>query len=337
MSERQQESRNLHYIHRLDYSLQERLTGLFILGAIVLLVLGLLFNQQSSYLFEDTFELRAYMKNAQGISNDTRVKVAGVEVGHVTRIDVSPDNRIEVTLRLRERFHELIRADAVASLNKLSMLGTATIDIDGGSPASPPITADSVIAVEESPSMDELIANVTPALESLADVLEQLGSTAGGDGTGSIRQLLQDSGAAVANLRTISQQLAEGEGLAGRMLNDREMGDKLDASMDRLERMLAAIEQRANELEPVIADSARLGNELPEIASRINELTRTLALTLEEVNSQLDDVPELMTRTQMLMEQADRTMNAVQNTWPISGSLPPEEEPQAIEVQPPND
>ncbi|MDX1443260.1 MAG: MlaD family protein [Gammaproteobacteria bacterium] len=331
-----QASRNLHYIHRLDYTAQERLTGLFILGAIALLVLGLGFGQQSSYFFADTFELTAYMKNAQGISNDTQVKAAGIEIGRVKRIDISEDNRIAVTMQVLERFHELIRADSTASLNKLSMLGDATIEISSGSETMPPIAQGGVIAVKETASMDELIAQVTPALESLVDMMEQLGATAGGDGKGSVRQLLADSGTAVENLKTVTERLSRGEGVAGRLLADEKLATQLDASMASLERALGEAEQRFRELGPVISDGSRASADLPAVTQNINELVKELSVTLREVNEQLTEIPELVARSRMLMDQANRTMEAVQNTWPISGSLPAEEKADAVDVQPPN-
>lgn len=333
---RRQQSRKLHYVHRLNYSTQERLTGVFILGAIILLILGLAFNQHTSYLFEDTFELTAYMKNAQGISSDTQVKAAGVVVGRVEKFDVSDDNRIAVTMQIRERFHELIRADSVASLNKLSMFGDATIEITGGSSSVPAIPMGGTITVREAASMDELIAQVTPALESLVGIMEQLGNTAGGEGQGSIHQLLSDSGAAVANLRAVSEQLANGKGIAGRVLSDEVMANRLDASMQSLQQTLAEAEQRMRDLEPVVADTGNAVADLPAITREIKALVQQLSITLQQVNSQLGEVPELVTRSRMLMDQANRTMSAVQNTWPISGSMPAEEKVDAVDVQPPN-
>lgn len=90
----------VHYIHRLSYTARERLVGAFVLIAIALMFIALLFNQQTARLFERKFTLHAYIHNAQGINTDTPVVVSGLNVGTVSATGITPGNRISLTMRI---------------------------------------------------------------------------------------------------------------------------------------------------------------------------------------------------------------------------------------------
>ncbi|HET7921510.1 MAG TPA: MlaD family protein, partial [Gammaproteobacteria bacterium] len=163
-----------HYIHRLSYSGRERLVGAFVLAAITLLFLALVFNRQTTRYFEKKFELHAYIHNAQGISTDTPVVVSGLDVGNVSALGITSDNRIAITMKILEKFHKLIRADSKAGLSKLSVLGNTAIEISAGSENQPLIRDGATITLEEPLSVDQILAQVVPVLDNVKATLAQL-------------------------------------------------------------------------------------------------------------------------------------------------------------------
>jgi ABC-type transporter Mla subunit MlaD len=103
------EKEQVHYIHRLSYTARERLGGVFVLAAFLLLFLLLAFNRQTKDFFEPKFLLHAEITDAQGVTEDTPVMVYGLQVGKVSNLSLSPDNHIAVTMKILEKFHKLIR------------------------------------------------------------------------------------------------------------------------------------------------------------------------------------------------------------------------------------
>ncbi len=162
-----------HYIHRLSYTAQERLVGGFVLAGLLLLLVLVIFNRQAATLFADKFTLLAYMENAQGMTVDTKVLISGVEVGRVRSLDVTDNNAIRVELELLERFHPLVREDSKAALSKLSMIGKASIEIRVGNPAVPEMPDGGVIPLAEPLSIDQLMADLAPALRNFQSILER--------------------------------------------------------------------------------------------------------------------------------------------------------------------
>lgn len=327
----------LHYVHRLNYTTQERLVGLFVLAAIVLLIASLAFSRHSSYLFADKFTLHAYMQNAQGVTPETAVRVSGVEVGRVESVDLAEDNRIQVTLRILERFRDLIRTDSVASLNKLSVLGNAVIEITPGDPALPVLADSGTIPVREAASLDEMIARITPAMENLVAAAERLGAVGAQIEPGTVTAAMQDMAATTANLRDITARIRAGEGAAGRLLADEKFSADLAETLEGTLTALKLTSQRLEELRPVLDNTRDATGELPALIAESRELAAQLNVTVSALNRQVEQLPDMVLRTRALMDEAERTLRAIQNTWPVSSSIANEPAPEILPPQPPND
>jgi phospholipid/cholesterol/gamma-HCH transport system substrate-binding protein len=89
--------------------------GLAVLAAAGMLVL-LTFWLAGSMGFGGTYQQRVVFPNAQGLEEGGYVRVGGVEVGRVHRIELAPDGRALVTLRVRteeNRGYRIRREDAI--------------------------------------------------------------------------------------------------------------------------------------------------------------------------------------------------------------------------------
>lgn len=313
------------------------MAGLFVILALLFLVAALAFNRQSSFLFAEKFTLHARMKNAQGVGTDTAVRISGVEVGQVSAIDLGEDNRIVVTLRIREQFHPLIRTDSEAALNKLSVLGNAVLEISAGNPDLPEIPDGGSIRVKESVSLDEMIARVTPAMENLVAAAEKLGGIGAGIEPENVTRTLEDLAVTTANLRDITTRMRAGDGAVGRLLADEKFSADLAASLEATLSALQLTSQRLHDLGPVLDNTQMATSELPELIRQSRELATQLTMTVNTLNGQVEQMPDMVLRTRALMDQAQRTLEALQNTWPISSSMKEETQRDVLPPQPVND
>src|SRR5260370_39713442 len=85
------------------------ITGMALFSLVMLLV-GNRHEALSRHMF-----LYTEFADLDGITKGSKVQVAGMDAGQVTRIDVprSPDAEFRVQMRVDEQFHGLIRADSV--------------------------------------------------------------------------------------------------------------------------------------------------------------------------------------------------------------------------------
>lgn len=261
-----------HYIHRLSYTAQERLVGAFVLSGLLLLGLLAVFSREASTFFADKFTLVASMKDARGVVVDTPVLMSGVQVGRVRGLEVVGDDRIRVELEMLERFHPLLREDARAAMSKLSLIGKPSIEIRGGSAARPPIADRAVIPLSEPPNLDQVLADVAPALQNVKSIL------------------------------------------------------------DHIEAIAGAIEPRHVKALSTNLDTA--SGDLPELVTEARSVVAQMNTSMSTINYEMQQLPDLVLRSRQLMDQMDRTLHGVQNTWPLSSSMEPATQQQIVEPRP---
>src|SRR5947199_4918438 len=93
--------------------------GLFLAGAILALVLTVLFLGKSQALFSSRATLYATFQNTSGLVVGSPIRLAGVDVGSVQDIHLDPDpNEKDVTVELKvdESYLGRIREDSVATM-----------------------------------------------------------------------------------------------------------------------------------------------------------------------------------------------------------------------------
>lgn len=328
------ERRRMHYIHYLSYSAQERIVGVFMLLALAF-VFGLLFAKgRSANLFEHRVIYHAYLENAQGVSTETRVKISGIEVGRVTSVDISADNKIHITFFVFKRFHNLVREDSKAALSKLSIIGSATLEISAGSPDSPPVPERARIEVAEPESIDDLIERVSPVITQLAEAIDGISTIVAAIDAKDVSRSSTGLADGISDLQKITHQLAAGEGAVGQLLFDEKTKADVTQSLSLLRESLKQSNQRLSELEPTLRDLRQTSQALPALVADLSRLSAGMNSAMETVNVQLQTLPDLVSRMQGLMQEADRTVYGVQQVWPLSEALGTDTQPHLIAPQP---
>jgi phospholipid/cholesterol/gamma-HCH transport system substrate-binding protein len=313
----EKDKEQVHYIHRLNYTARERLVGVFVLTSILLLFLMLVFSKDAARLFAKKFTLHAYITNAQGVSTDTHVFVSGLDVGKVTNLGLSPDNRITLTLEVLERFHRLVRTDSTAEISKLSVIGNTAIDIKPGSPDKPMVENDATITLEEPLSMDQMMGQVSPVLQDVKATLAQINQLSHSIDPKDLNMLVKNLTEVTGNLKNITGQFDDSHSVAA------------------LSETLKETQRRVAELQPLIKNANVASADLPELVAQSRKLVTQLNTTMGTVNYQLQALPDLVVRTRQILDQTDATLQAIQNTWPISSSVAKKPDQTLTPVQPP--
>jgi phospholipid/cholesterol/gamma-HCH transport system substrate-binding protein len=334
----------VHYIHHLSYSLRERLVGVFVLVALAV-IFGLIFiNSRTSHLFEERIVFHAYLKNAQGVSTESIVKVSGIEVGRVASIGIAPDNRVHMELFVYKRFHNLLRTDSRAALSKLSVLGKAVIDISAGSVDAPLLPEGATLSIEEPVSLDELMAELAPVLEKVRQIVDGVATLVQAVEPGDVATTSREMARTLESLRLISAQIATGEGAFGRAVFSEELAQNISRSVGSMETVLHKADQRLAEMAPLLANADAISDEgrttTRELSALVVEaklLVNQMNTAMGTVNVELQQLPELVSRMKLLMESTDRTLQGMQRIWPLSSAVPTARDATVIEAQPGND
>ena len=148
-----------------------------------------------------TYKVRAIFDNAFSIIEGEDVRVAGVNVGKIEKLDVTKDNRAAVTMTIDEPGFQDFRSDAKCTIRPQSLIGEKYVECSLTEPRRPGESAPAALAKipEGEPGAGErllpvertskpvdvdLINNVMrlPQRQRLAIILNELGAAVGGRG-----------------------------------------------------------------------------------------------------------------------------------------------------------
>ena len=288
-------------------------------GAFVLIVLaGILVATLWLARIQFQTEYRYYETDVHGpvtgLGMGAVVRLNGIEVGRVTRIEQNPKDPQLVRLILQVRDTIEIRTDAVASLETLGLTGVDYVEISGGTLASPPLVAaagQDYPVIASRPSSLQQVFNNAPELVSrlmviadrvaavlddknrlaISDTLANIRDTTAvfKDHSGDIGKLIEDSDRTMQNLTAASISL-------------RDVLGKLDRTTDKVDGLIAdadvAVRQAtkvATDIDAVVAASKPgLHILTTDGVNQLNQLlidARHLVASLDRVSAKLERDP----------------------------------------------
>jgi phospholipid/cholesterol/gamma-HCH transport system substrate-binding protein len=148
--------------------LQMRIGAFILLGLVVFLAIIYLLGAQARY-FERKYALRAEFTEVGGLIEGATVRLAGVQIGRVTSVDLPPHpgGKVRVTLTLARRFADRVRRNSEARIVTQGLLGDKLVEITIGSADAPPLQSGDTIATRDPFEMQEIFS---AGAETLAQV-----------------------------------------------------------------------------------------------------------------------------------------------------------------------
>lgn len=262
--------------------------GLFVFVGLLLLAASIFLLGERGRYFSTQHSLKAFFTKVGGLHEGAAVRLAGVAVGRVTRIQLPrpPEEKVLVELNVAGRAIENVRRDSVARIETLGFLGDKFIEIRVGSSREPRLPDGAILRVEEptdfgaligqgqrvlghaegvATSLDTMLstlekAKATEAIAEAARTLERIAASLE-RGKGALpwliqdpasRQFVQDLGRTAETLAALSNEVKEGRGLSHVMIYDQEGGKLVEESRDLVKNLTEA-SQRLNEISEKIA------------------------------------------------------------------------------------
>lgn len=230
--------------------------GVVFAVALGILAVAVMAVGQESRLFGAKVRYRVVFVSAEGLAVGSPVQMAGVRVGVVSgiRLPVDPGERgIEVELAIDRAYTQRVRGDSRAGLRVLQYLtGEKSVEVSPGSPGTPELAAGALIEPQQDTQLFEQVGlasqNLTEVTASLKNILVRLER-----GEGLLGQMITnpDFGkegldaiyGAFTNVRALTDDLRQGKGAVGRMLQDERFAARLDSVAVAAERGAAILER----------------------------------------------------------------------------------------------
>jgi phospholipid/cholesterol/gamma-HCH transport system substrate-binding protein len=257
----------------------------------------------------ERYDLKTSFDNVQGLKSGAIVRIAGVEVGKVSSVELSGAG-VEVGLSIKKENQARVTSDSRASIGAMSLLGEPLIDILPASSGTPLKDGDTIKSVKPPLQFNEVAATANAGIEEATALLKDI---RGGKGTvgklftdealyrefnalvasasavtnsinrghGTLGKLTNDPAAynelnaAVANLRKMTDRINAGEGSLGQLLKDDKLAKALTATTSNFEQVSGRLTRNDNTAGKLLTEK-ELYDRLNSTVNRLDQLTRNL-------------------------------------------------------------
>lgn len=219
--------------------------GIFVALGLGLVMFTILLLGGGKSIFQRSLKFHSRFAHSEGLVPGANVRLAGVRVGQITKIDILPDqNQVDIEFSVAREYGSAIREDSTVGVATQGVLGDRYLVISMGNPTSPPAKHRSELKSEAAKDLKDYLTNADEVLDRLKNSLAHMEGILGSfrrenrseiffkniagfssninDGTKNAKQSME-------HLRSIMAKVDSGQGTLGALINDPSLYDDLKA------------------------------------------------------------------------------------------------------------
>lgn len=215
------------------------IVGIFVFIALIIFVLGVMTLGGQKSLFNRGATISANFREVNGLTAGNNVWFAGVKVGTVQEIAFEPNGTVRVDMNIEKKYQSIIKKDAKAKVGADGFIGNKLVILSGGSPSAAVVENGTVLAAEQALGMEEMMATLQENNRNLLTI--------------------------TSNFKTLSDQMVNGKGTVGKLLNDEQLFNDLQQSITTIKVATAGAQQMiasANNYTSKLTAKGSLANDL---------------------------------------------------------------------------
>jgi phospholipid/cholesterol/gamma-HCH transport system substrate-binding protein len=296
-------------------------TGLFLIAGVMLFALGIFLIGNRHEAFSHHVSLYSEFADVDGLTKGSKVRVAGMDAGQVTRIDVpnSPGSRFRIQMRINERLHGLVRTDSVVSIDTEGVVGETFLTIHPGSPGAAIAPQNWTLRGKPPVNISDLMTHGLGVMDDADASLKQL--------NGKLNVSLDGVNVAVSNANDLLVGLKQGRGPAGMFLHDEKMAAQIREIMANVQAATSTLDHTANRVDGMVGDfqqrqfPQKIDATMAQVRAASTEANSTIEQVHQSLNQALgpdiDGVSGGQNISEALMNANEATGNMAEDTEAI--------------------
>jgi phospholipid/cholesterol/gamma-HCH transport system substrate-binding protein len=277
--------------------------GVMVIVGLAILAVGIFFISGQVGFFTKRYSLKTYLSEASGLREGAEVRLAGVAVGNVKRVQISPytdrSRAVEIIMAVSRNYQQEIRADSVASIETVGLLGESYVNITRGGRSQEVLPDGGVLKSSEGAEIKQVVQNADDVIVNLRVLSAQLNNITGElqAGKGSIGKLIYDQtlynhmNATAAKLDQMVTNLDEGKGSLGKLMADESFYNNATSTFDRFNKLLDDMQHGQGSIAKFISD--------PSVYNNVNHLVAQANSLFDGVNQGRGTLGKLATDSQL--------------------------------------
>jgi phospholipid/cholesterol/gamma-HCH transport system substrate-binding protein len=232
--------------------------------------------------------LRSYFDNAGGLREGAPVRLAGVDIGNVTRVKIvngKPMTPVEVTMKVNTKYKFNLRKDSVTLLSTAGILGETYVDVDSATAKGPEAADGDTLAARNQPDIQDVVRASQGTLQNMDALLKRVDRIMSfiESGQGSIGKVIYDPAlynqlnATVAEFKGLVDDIQSGKGSIGPLITSDEAYKKVIAAVDKMNVMVDELQQGKGTAGKLLKD--------PELYDNANKTIANVRQLTDDINA----------------------------------------------------
>jgi phospholipid/cholesterol/gamma-HCH transport system substrate-binding protein len=253
-------------------------------GSVVLGVLILLMTSTGGILTPKIL-LKSYFDNASGLQPGAVVRLQGVDIGSVAKVQVVSDSArqltpVQVTMKVSTKFHSNLRQDSVATLATAGVLGATYVDIDSAQAKGREARDGDELPTKETPDIEDVVRASQSSLQNLEALEKRVDRILSfvESGRGSFGKFIYDASlytqlnSTVVEFQNLVADVANGKGSIGKALVSDELYRNANNAISKLNVVIDDVNAAKGTAGKILKDPT-LYNNLNDTAANVKKLT----------------------------------------------------------------
>jgi phospholipid/cholesterol/gamma-HCH transport system substrate-binding protein len=260
--------------------------------------------------FKPGYKVYADFQTVQELKKGDLVKMAGVEIGRVDKIDLA-NEKVRVTLKVKKADAE-VRTDSKATIKFTGLMGQNFVALDFGSATAPRAVEGAILSTTEQPDLSAIMVK----LDGVAGDIQGLTKSFTPDNlaplfgpiTDFMKQNSTNLSAILENARMVTEQVSNGKGTVGKLLYDETLYNTALSAVVGLQAGTA-------ELKSTVLEARGMMTNANSIISQINAGQGTLGKLAKDEKLYVE-MTLAMTNAREILEKVNRgqgTMGKIVN------------------------
>lgn len=258
--------------------------GFFVfIGILAILYLTFKLGEEA-FTPKDSYKLYAVFENVSGLAKGAKIEMAGVNIGKVGNIELTPEGKAKVELLIYSKYK--VQEDAEAYVKTYGVLGDKFVELKPGFSKNY-LKPESMIANAHSAvSVDDLLANIGPTVEGLKELL---GTE---EGRQNLKILVANIKDASESFKGIAAKIEKGQGSLGKLVTDDSLYVNLKETTEHLKAIARQIESGQGTLTQTVAHLEKVSKKLERGEGTLGKLINDESLykELKQISTNLKDI-----------------------------------------------
>jgi phospholipid/cholesterol/gamma-HCH transport system substrate-binding protein len=263
----------------------------------------------------ERYQLKTTFADVQGLKSGAIVRIAGVEVGKVTSVELAGSG-VQVGLSIKKENRSRVTTDSRASIGSMSLLGEPLIDVSAATTGTPLKDGDTIPSTKPPVVFSDVAESANEGIVTATALLKDIRS-----GKGTVGKLFTDEALYkelndfVESANAVTTSINRGRGTLGKLTNDPKAYDELNASLVNLRQMTARINAGEGSLGQLLKDDklakslTATSTNFEQVSGRLTRGDNTMGKLLTE-----KEVYDRINSTINRLDQLTKNLNEGQGT-----------------------